>query len=128
MLLSQAGFSVTNSTTFGTVISFQSWPVSVPCKIGHFENTRQKMHFEIEDFFRGSERERNAVWSAGHQSLATLSNLRHASICVVCNRLCADQAGKSCSSKWFANLFTRIPRRRYLERILFQRQVLILKL
>ena len=76
MLLSQAGFSVTNSTTVwdGYIISVvarkrakQNW--------AYFENTRQQMQSEIEDFFSGSERERNAVWSAGHQSLATLSNL-----------------------------------------------------
>ena len=76
MLLSHAGFSVTNSTTIwdGYIISVMARKRSMQ-NWADFENTRQKMQFEIEDFFRGSEREGNAVWSAGHQSLATLSNL-----------------------------------------------------
>ena len=76
MLLSHAGFSVTNSTTIwdGYIISVMARKRSMQ-NWADFENTRQKMQFEIEDFFRGSGRERNAMWSAGHQSLATLSNL-----------------------------------------------------
>ena len=43
------------------------------------------MKQEIVAFFANSDREQNAVWSAGHQSLATLSNLGIDSIvsCVI---------------------------------------------
>ena len=76
--------------------------------------TRDRNASEIEDFFRGSERERNAVWSAGHQSLATLSNLgMHRFVSCVIDS--APTGREVRSSKWFANLFTRIPRKGTLD-------------
>jgi SAM-dependent methyltransferase len=40
-----------------------------------YKHTQKSLLCEIEAFFRGSPRAHNAIWSAGHQSLATISNL-----------------------------------------------------
>ena len=39
-----------------------------------FETRRLEMKNETISFFRNTERHKNAIWSAGHQSLATISN------------------------------------------------------
>ena len=76
MMLSQAGFSITDCTTI-----WDNYIISVVARKraladwADFESARHRLKADIEDFFRGTQRERNAVWSAGHQSLATLSNL-----------------------------------------------------
>lgn len=76
MMLLQAGFLIEDCTTIwdNYIISVVARKRDLP-GWADFETARQQLKAEIEDFFKGSQRERNAVWSAGHQSLATLSNL-----------------------------------------------------
>ena len=75
-LLSQAGFQIIESSAI-----WDSYIISVVARKrpvadwSPFETARQRMKQEIAAFFENSDREQNAVWSAGHQSLATLSNL-----------------------------------------------------
>lgn len=40
-----------------------------------YEEVRSSLRIEIEDFYKNSPKSHNAIWSAGHQSLATISNL-----------------------------------------------------
>jgi SAM-dependent methyltransferase len=40
-----------------------------------YEQVRRSLDEEIEKFFKGSPKSENVIWSAGHQSLATISNL-----------------------------------------------------
>ena len=40
-----------------------------------YEEVRSSLRIEIEDFYKHSPKSHNAIWSAGHQSLATISNL-----------------------------------------------------
>jgi hypothetical protein len=76
MMLSQAGFTITDCTTI-----WDNYIISVVARKraladwADFESARHQLKADIEHFFRATQRERNAVWSAGHQSLATLSNL-----------------------------------------------------
>ena len=85
-LLSQAGFQVIECNAI-----WDSYIISVVARKrpaadwAPFESARQRMKDEIVSFFAGSDREQNAVWSAGHQSLATLSNLNIDSIvtCII---------------------------------------------
>ena len=75
-LLSQAGFQIIECSAI-----WDSYIISVVARKrpvadwSPFETARQRMKQEIAAFFANSDREQNAVWSAGHQSLATLSNL-----------------------------------------------------
>ena len=41
-----------------------------------FQNSRQDLKISIKNFFEGTRKNENVVWSAGHQSLATISNLQ----------------------------------------------------
>ena len=85
-LLSQAGFQVIECNAI-----WDSYIISVVARKrpaadwAPFESARQRMKDEIVSFFAGSDRKQNAVWSAGHQSLATLSNLNIDSIvtCII---------------------------------------------
>ena len=76
-----------------------------------FENTRQKMQFEIEDFFRGSERERNACGVLVIKVLRLYQILACIDLCRVIDSAPTKQ--EDLLSKWFADRFTRIPRTRY---------------
>ena len=41
-----------------------------------FENQRKNLKKQIEDFYSNSPKKYNFIWSAGHQSLTTISTLR----------------------------------------------------
>ena len=41
-----------------------------------FQDSRQDLKISIKNFFEGTRKNENVVWSAGHQSLATISNLQ----------------------------------------------------
>ena len=75
-LLSQAGFQIIECSAI-----WDSYIISVVARKrpladwAPFVTARQRMRQEIAAFFVASDREQNAVWSAGHQSLATLSSL-----------------------------------------------------
>lgn len=75
-LLTQAGFQIVDC---GPI--WDSYIISVMARKRPivdwkpFERARHRVKEEILSFFAGSPKERNAIWSAGHQSLATISNL-----------------------------------------------------
>ena len=75
-LLSQVGFEVLHCDVIwdGYIISIVSQKRSLP-DWTIYESARKKTRDNIVDFFDGCERAHSAVWSAGHQSLATISNL-----------------------------------------------------
>ena len=41
-----------------------------------FQHSRQDLKISIKSFFEGTKKNENVVWSAGHQSLTTISNLQ----------------------------------------------------
>ena len=41
-----------------------------------FQHSRQDLKISIKNFFEGTKKNENVVWSAGHQSLTTISNLQ----------------------------------------------------
>ena len=41
-----------------------------------YQQSRRELKISIEKFFEGTSKNENVVWSAGHQSLTTISNLQ----------------------------------------------------
>ena len=47
-----------------------------PVSWGGYQQSRQDLKISIENFFAGTDKNENVVWSAGHQSLTIISNLQ----------------------------------------------------
>ena len=76
VLLSMAGFEVLSIDTI--------WDKYILSAVAQkrelvrwcpYEEVRSSLRNEIEEFYKNSPTSQNAIWSAGHQSLATISNL-----------------------------------------------------
>ncbi len=76
MLLSMAGLEVLSvDPIWEKYILSAAAKKREPSKWKPYEAVRLSLRIEIEEFFGETPRAENAVWSAGHQSLATISNL-----------------------------------------------------
>lgn len=75
LLLELSGFEVLEIKTIWDdyIISAISRP-RPKCQWANFETRRLGMKDQITAFFSDTKKDKNAVWSAGHQSLATISN------------------------------------------------------
>ena len=76
-LLEFSGYEILNVNTIWDdyIISIHAKPKT---KINwrKFDNNKEKMRQQILNFFKNTDKEFNAVWSAGHQSLTTISTLK----------------------------------------------------
>lgn len=76
ILLSMAGFEVLSmEPIWDKYILSAVAKKREPSKWQPYEVVRSSLRTEIENFFKDTPQSQNAVWSAGHQSLATISNL-----------------------------------------------------
>lgn len=76
LLLELSGFQVLNMKTIEDDYIISAF-VKVKNKISwvSFENQRKYLKRQIEDFYLNSPKKNNFIWSAGHQSLTTISTL-----------------------------------------------------
>ena len=75
-LLTMAGFNIIEIKT-----SWDNYIISAKVNLKekidwkNFDNKKKQLDLEIKSFFSGTNKNHNAIWSAGHQSLTTISTL-----------------------------------------------------
>ena len=76
-LLSVSGFEVHSiKQVWNNYILSAEVSKRKPISWGGYQQSRRELKISIEKFFEGTSKNENVVWSAGHQSLTTISNLQ----------------------------------------------------
>ena len=83
-----------------------------------YNQSRQELEISIKKFFEGTNKHENVVWSAGHQSLTTISNLQlRENICCVIDSS-VDKQEKFCPGSGIKVVAPRILRSKTIKKVL----------
>ena len=83
-----------------------------------YQQSRQELEINIKNFFEGTTKNENVVWSAGHQSLTTISNLQlRENICCVIDSS-VDKQNKFCPGSGTKVVAPSILRSKIIKKVL----------